>query len=407
MITRRRLLGLLPAIALGLRAEAQDFLATPKFFHRREKKQAPPPQPWVYIGSDTAAGPGKGIYACRFDTVTGQLTQPILAATTFRPAFFALGPLRNGRRFLYVTNEGKDETATVTTFAVDAATGALSSVGKVPSGFAGACYISVDVTGSAAYVANFYGSGISSYRIQPDGTLSGPVEHIDFHAAAFGQQGPVTARQDAPHPHSTTISPDNRFLIVNDLGNDQIVTFALEPDARLGEPHLSGNHRPGSGPRHVAFHPNGRWVYGITEIDSSIDQYLWIATHGHAPEALLTYTDHTVRTVEPDYHGPTNTAAEIAISANGYFLYASNRGEDSLVVFAIDPESGALTLKQRIPCGGHIPRHFTLDPTGRWLLCGNQNSSSVTVFARNEGTGLLTGPVQTLAVESPMFTLFA
>jgi 6-phosphogluconolactonase len=405
VITRRHLLGLLPAVAVGAHAEAQNQFAG-RIFHRHDKK-APAIPPLVYIGVDTDKT-GKGIYACRFNEATGQLSSPVLAATTHRPAFFALGPLHNGRQFLYVTNEGDDKTSTVTSWLVDPASGALQPVGSVTSGFAGPCYISVDATGHSVYVANYSGSGVSSFLIQPDGSLSAPVERIDFHQPVFGTHGPNADRQDAPHPHSAMLSPDNRFLVVNDLGNDHIALFPIYADtARLGAPHVFSNHRSGSGPRHVAFHPNGRWIYGITELDSKIDQYLWITTHGSQAEALLTDTDHTVSTVDAGYHGSTNTAAEIAISNNGFFLYASNRGENSLVVFAIDQTTGALTLKQRISCGGQGPRQFTFDPTSRWLLCGNQISGSVTVFARNEGTGELSGPVQTLPIDSPMFTMFA
>ncbi len=402
MITRRRLLALLPAFTVSVSAKAQT--AAWIFPHRR-KKPVPVRKPFVYIGVDTAMGVAKGIYVSRLDPATGQLTAPILAAETLRPAFFAAGPSLAGRQVLYCTNEGDDKTSTVTSWSIDPDTGALRLIGSVSSGFAGPCYISVDATGRSAYVACYAGSGVASYLIEPNGALSGPIERLDFRKPAFGAHGPNAARQDAPHPHCTVLSPDDRFLAVCDLGNDEISLFSVDPaTARLGPLHQFNNHRPGSGPRHVAFHPNGRWVYGIDELDSKIDQYLWLETHGHAPEALLTDTDNTVSTLPPDFHG-VNTAAEIVIAPSGYFLYASNRGDNSLVVFAIDQETGALTLKQRISCGGRTPRQFTLDPTGHWLLCGNQDSALVTVFARNEGTGLLSGPIQTLEIDSPMMTL--
>jgi len=420
MMTRRKLLGLLPAFALApealaVGAEGQSTLSS-RFFKRR-KKVIPVPQPFVYIGVDTAKGVGKGVYVCRFDADKGLLSAPVLAAETLRPAYFALGPTvgagagvggnpaRGGHRMMYVGNEGDEKTSTLTSWMVDPVSGRLTQVGRVSAGFAGPCYVAVDATGHSVYSASYAGGGVASFKIQADGTLSEAVEKVDFHKAEFGKNGP-NVRQDGPHPHSTTISPDNRFVVVNDLGHDDIVTFALDNDAAtLGEPHRSEVRRPGSGPRHVAFHPNGRWMYGINEIDSTIDQYLWIETHGKAAEALLTNTDHTVKTTAPEFKG-VNTAAEVVVSPNGYYLYASNRGEDSLVVFAIDQGTGELTVKQRIACGGKTPRHFTFDRTGRWVVCGNQDSGSVTVFARNEGTGLLSGPVQTLAIDSPMYTLF-
>ncbi len=309
-------------------------------------------------------------------------------------------------------NAVNDPGATVTTFALDPHTGALNQTGQVSSGGAGPCYISVDSMGKSAFVANYFGSSIASYRILPDGTLSQPVDQIDFKdRKRFGALGPNSTRQDIPHPHSTTISPDNRFLLVNDLGTDHISVFVIHHETghlTTSEPHLFTNERPGSGPRHVAFHPNGRWVYGINEIESTIDRYLWTATRfSEASQGLLVNTNTPVKTIAQDFPAGKNTAAEVAVSPDGNFLYASNRGEDTLVVFSISPKDGSLDLIQRISCGGKVPRHFTLDPTGQWLLCGNQDSASVTVFRRDAATGKLTGPIQTVPVDSPLFTLFA
>ena len=409
MITRRRLLQIVPAFALvpGLGGEAQQQLVQRIF--RDPRKRPLPPELLVYIGSDTADHIAKGIYVSRLNRATGHLSDPVLAVETPRPAFMAVGPESGGKQFLYVTNEGNDTTSSISSFLIDRASGGLHEVGKVSAGFGGPCYISVDATGRSAYVADYAGGGIASYKVLADGALSEPVERIDFRAAAFGATGPVKTRQDAPHPHSATISPDNRFVVVNDLGKDAISVFAIDPaTAKLGAPQVFTNHRPGSGPRHVAFHPNEQWVYGICELDSTIDQYLWNELHGAAPTAYLTYAGQTVSTIAPDYHASAsgvNTAAEIAVSPSGYFLYASNRGENSLALFAIDQTTGALTFKQRIACGGKTPRQFTLDPSDKWLLCGNQGSGSVTVFGRNEGDGRLTGPVQTLNVDAPMFVM--
>ncbi len=236
-----------------------------------------------------------------------------------------------------------------------------------------------------------------------DGSLSEPVERIDYKNAKFGRRGPVAARQEAPHPHSVHVSPDNRFLLVNDLGSDAISVFRIEPGAKLGEPVLF-HTRPGSGPRHVAFHPNGRWVYSINELDSTIDHFLWTTTSSRTdPQAMLVNTGQTVKTGAT---AKSTGAAEVAISPDGNFLYASNRGEDTLVVFSID-DGGRLTLVERIACGGKTPRHFTLSPDSKWLLCGNQDSATVTVFRRDGATGRLGGPVQSLPLDSVMFTLFA
>jgi 6-phosphogluconolactonase len=177
--------------------------------------------------------------------------------------------------------------------------------------------------------------------------------------------------------------------------------------AKLGPPALFSNARPGSGPRHIAFHPNGRWVYSINELDSTVDQFLWSTTSSRTqPQGLLVKAGPPVKTIAPGFPGGRNAAAEVQVSRDGRFVYASNRGEDSLVVFMVAPTDGTLTLIQRISCGGRSPRHFTLDPSGRWILCGNQDSASVAVFRRDPTSGRLAGPTQTIPLDSVMFTLF-
>jgi 6-phosphogluconolactonase len=409
MITRRRFLLTLPAVAalprLALTAgEAQTFSNPLK-----KKPPAPPPPTFVYFGTDTTKGVSKGIYVSHFDAATGQLTAPILAAETLRPSYLAISePTADGHRHLYAVNAVADASATVTSYLMDTGTGALKQINQVTSAGAGPCYISLDATGETAFVANYVGSTIATYHVLPDGGLSEPVVRLDYKDPKFGKRGPVTARQDVPHPHSVHLSPDNRFLIVNDLGSDELSVFAIDAaNAHLGPPALFSNSRPGSGPRHIAFHPNGVWVYVINEIDSTLDRFIWSTTTAPGEQhGLLVYTGQHVKTIAADFPAAKNTAAEIAISPDGHYLYASNRGEDTLVVFSIASD-GKLTLLQRIPCGGKTPRHFTFSPDARWILCGNQDSATVTVFRRDGATGRLGGPVQTLPLDSVMFTLFA
>jgi len=406
-VTRRRFLVLLPA-----------GVASAQLHSPFKKKVPPPPAPLrVYIGTDTTKGVSKGIYQATFDGTSGKLTVPILAVETPRPSYLALSPPHTGRRSLYAVNAVADPSATVTTFDLDPKTGVLTQKGKVTSAGAGPCYISVDSTGHAAFVANYVGGTIASYKLQPDGTLSEPVDKIDYKDAKFGHHGPFSGRQDSTHPHSVYISPDDRFLIVNDLGNDALSVFSIDPiTAQLtaATPLLTAM-RPGSGPRHIAFHPNGRWLYTVNELDSTLDHLLWTTTHSHShpqsqtppsPQGLLINTNTPVKTIAADFPVAKNTASEVMISPDGNFLYASNRGEDTLVVFAIG-EKGELYEVQRISCGGKTPRQFTFDPTAQWILCGNQDSASITTFRRDQGTGKLAGPVQTVPVDSPMFTLFA
>jgi 6-phosphogluconolactonase len=406
MFTRRRFLFLFPALAASARAQSQAFVSWPF----RKKKSVPPPPPLtVYIGTDTSKNLSKGIYQSHFDTTTGKLAAPVLAAATARPSFLAITPVGQGRRCLYAVNAINDPAATATTFMIDPKTGALKQAGQVSSGGAGPAYISVDSTGHSAFVANYYGGTVASYRIQPDGTLSQPVDRIDFNDhQKFGELGPNSTRQSSSHPHCATLSPDNRFLLVCDLGTDHITVFLIHPETgHLSDPRIFTNDHAGSGPRHIVFHPNGRWVYGINEIDSTLDHYLWTATRfADSPQGLLVNTNTPIKTIAPDFPADKNTAAELAISSDGLFLYASNRGEDSLVVFSVRPKDGKLDLVQRISCGGKTPRHFTLDPTTQWLLCGNQDSATVTIFHRDAATGRLNGPTQAVPLDSPLYTLF-
>ncbi|MDP9051602.1 MAG: lactonase family protein [Acidobacteriota bacterium] len=406
MLTRRRFMLTLPAAAALPRFSlAQGFINPLK-----KKVPAPPPPTFVYYGTDTAKGVAKGIYMSRFNPATGQLTPPMLAAASLRPAYMALSPVSAGHRRVYVTNEAGDASATVSSYLMDPANGALHPINQVTAVTAGPCYVSVDATGETVFIANYAGSSIASYRVLPNGGLSEPVEKIDYKSPKFGKRGPAAARQDAPHPHSVHLSPDNRFLLVNDLGSDTITVFPVQPGAKLGTPAVFTNDRAGCGPRHIAFHPNGRWLYSINEIDSTIDLFHWSATSSRTdPQGVLINTGHFVKTVAPDFPAAKNTAAEVAVSRDGNFLYASNRGEDSLVVFAVSPDDGKLTLLQRISCGGKTPRHFTLSPdsNSQWILCGNQDSATVTVFRRDGASGKLTGPAQTLPLDSVMFTLFA
>lgn len=409
MLTRRRFLVSLSALAAASRlaltaAEAQAFTSP---FHK--KVVVPPAPTFVYFGTDTAKGVAKGIYLSRFNLITGQLTPPLLAAESLRPAFLAISSPTAGHRRLYAANEAGDSSSTITSYMMEPATGALKEINQVTSAGAGPCYVSLDGTGEAAFVANYGGSSIATYRVLPSGALSEPVERIDYKEPKFGKRGPNTARQDAPHPHSVHLSPDNRFLIVNDLGSDEISVFPVDrATARLGPPALFSSDRRGTGPRHIVFHPNGRWVYSINELDSTIDHFLWTTTRSvTAPQGLLVNTGLNVKTIAADFPVAKNTAAEVAISQDGKFLYASNRGEDTLVVFSIAPADGALTLLQRTTCAGKTPRHFTLDPSGRWLLCANQDSASINIFARDGASGRVGGLIQTVSLDSPMFSLFA
>ena len=374
---------------------------------KRKTKSIPAQPQRLYIGSVTGK-PGEGIYLAYLNPTTGQLTKPTFAAEAHNPSYLA-SARPGSRHVLYAANEGDEHNSAISSFLIDPKTSALTGINRVPCG-TGPCYVSVDASAKAAFCANYMGSSVDSFKVNTDGSLSPMVEQLNFKLPEFGLHGPNAARQDASHPHSANISPDNRFLIVNDLGNDNIVTLYIHPEtAKLGPPRLNECNRRGSGPRHLTFHPNERWAYGVNELTSTVQHYLWNATHGVAgaePVALLTEAGDEVSTLDAGFHG-ANTAAEIVVSPDGNYAVVSNRGENSLVVFKIDATSGALSFVQRVSCGGKIPRQFTLDSSGNWLLCGNSGSNSITVFAREEASGKLTGPVQTLAIDGPQMILFA
>ena len=208
-----------------------------------------------------------------------------------------------------------------------------------------------------------------------------------------GTPGPVPDRQDAPHLHCAVVSPDNHFVLACDLGDDAILAFPIHPGSAdpLGKPRLIPARR-GSGPRHLAFHPSGRWLYCIHELDCTVDLYHWSAQDGRAEAQLVPgSTVHLANPAAPATDDPKAvvTAAEIAITRDGRFLYTSTRGANILTAFRIDATTGSLQQLQQLPCGGRTPRFFALDPTERWLLCAHQDSDSITVFARDPGTGSL------------------
>jgi 6-phosphogluconolactonase len=357
----------------------------------------------LYVGTYThdmgVAGKGEGIYSAEWDAGKGVASVLQLAAKSADPSFLAVPPKRDA---LYAVNEGEnysqphgDKGGSVTAFRRDLATGKLSEQNIVPSGGAGPCYITVNRAGGAAFVANYNNGIVASFRITPKG-LEGPITVFAAHGS-----GPNTERQKGPHLHCTVLSPDERFLLVSDLGTDHIWIFHVDPNtAELKETGAPWQAKPGSGPRHTHFHPKGRWVYSINELTSTVDVLGW---NGHA--GTLTWHSQ-VPLRDPAYTGES-TGAELAIDRTGRFLYASNRAEDILVVFAIDAASGALTLVQRIGCGGKNPRDFTLDPSEKWLVVSNQDTQNIAVFARDARSGKLTATDRSYHVGAPVAVLFA
>jgi 6-phosphogluconolactonase len=343
----------------------------------------------VYIATQN---PEKmGITVAEFDSATGKLSAPKLIMETRDPAHFTVAA--DGR--LYVCNTGTP--GGVSAFAIkDRKTGALELLNYKESKGRGPSYVSVDQSGKYVLDANYGGGFIEVFSLGKDGALDQQTAFVQHAGSSVHPQ-----RQTKPYAHWVRTDPSNKYVLVADLGMDQVVIYKFdEKTGKLvaNDPPFTKT-APGMGPRHLVFHPNGKWVYGIAELANEVMAFAWDAKAG-----TLTPTG-SVKTLAEGFTDPS-TAAEIAVRADGKFLYASNRGEDSLVVYAIDPASGALTFKQRVASGGKVPRYFTLDPTNKWLIVSNQEGGNVSVFSVDGKTGELAAVGEPVALVKPMAVVF-
>jgi 6-phosphogluconolactonase len=352
----------------------------------------------VYVGTYTQEGStSKGIYAYRFDPDGGKLTSIGLVAQTINPSFLAVHP---NHLFLYAVNEVGNyqgqKSGAVSAFAIDRATGKLTLLNQVASGGADPCYISVDKTGKYVLVANYTGGSIAAFPILADGRLG--------EASAFIQHtghGTNPQRQETPHAHSIDLSPDNRFAIVDDLGLDETLVYKFDSDKgslALNDPAFA-KAAPGAGPRHFALHPNGKFGYVINEMGSTVSAFSFDAAGG-----TLTPLQ-TISILPKDFTGH-NDAAEIQIHPSGKFLYASNRGHDSIAAFAIDPNKGTLTLVEYVATKGQSPRHFAIDPTGTFIFAENEKADNIVLFRIDAQTGRLKATGKALEISQPVCMKF-
>lgn len=349
----------------------------------------------AYIGTYT--GPNsKGIYAYRYDAKTGKLESIGLAGEMIRPSFLTVDP---NQRFLYAVSElGNDgkQNGSITAFAIDRNSGMLTALNTVSSGGGGACHLVVDKTGKSLVVANYGSGSVAAFAVNADGSLRGPTVVIK-HSGSSVDPG----RQRGPHAHAVVLSPDNRFVYVPDLGLDQIRIYRLDA-AHAG---LTPNDppfvttKPGSGPRHFAFLPNGRFAYSLHEMGSMVTVWAYTPASGQLAEV------QTISTLPAGFAGKNNSA-EIEVDSKGKFLYASNRGHDSITVFAIEPRTGKLTVVQHVPAQGRTPRNFKIDPSGRYLFAANQDTNNIVVFRIDPLTGRLAPTGQVLEVQSPVCVRF-
>jgi 6-phosphogluconolactonase len=386
MIDRRKFVSAMAIAPFAARAWAKKIVAGEKMSGHL-----------LFVGTQTTPGTSKGIYTYRWNPDTGELSEQKLAAEVEMPTFLVLAP--DGKH-LYAANETEEfhgkKSGGVTAFAVDGAK--LTPLNAVVAEGTGTCYVSTDHTGRAVFCANYNGGSASSFRIEDSGRLSEAVSHFQYHG-----HGPVADRQEAPHAHRVTPSPDNRYLYVNDLGLDCIHIYKL--DAATAKLTLNDppqwKSAPGSGPRALRFHPNGKFAYCVDELDSSVQVLRWHANNG-ALELI-----QKLSLIPENYSGPTSTGCDIVITRDGRHAYAANRGLDRIDSFAVDPATGKLTFLARTSSGGAVPRDLALDPTEKYLLVANQVGDTIAVFARDAKTGRLAESGKTFPLSRPQCLVFA
>lgn len=356
-------------------------------------------------GKDTGS---KGIYAFRFKEGSSKLKPLGVAAETVNPSFLAAAP---DDQFLYAVNElqqykGESNSGGVSAFAIDHKTGKLKELDEVASRGADPCFISFDKTGRYVLVANYTGGTVAAFHLAGDGK----IEDASSVEEDQGQLGPVKDRQEHSHAHWIEVSAHNRFAYVSDLGLDRVLIYKFDVSKGMlsrSEPSGSASGEsgfysavlaPGTGPRHIAFSTDGKFMYVLGEIDSTVTVF---ANDGNETFRSI----QKISTLPAGFSGE-NTAAEIEVHPDGKFLYASNRGDDSIAVFAIDSTSGKLTFLQRVPSGGKTPRHFAIGPGGRRLFVANEETGNIVEFKIDTRKGNLKKPHEVAKVPAPVCLVF-
>ena len=347
----------------------------------------------TFVGTYTNKTDSKGIYAFEFDADSGKLKAKGLAAATTDPSWVAIHP--NGK-FAYAANEAGNQ-STITAFSIDAPKAKLTQLNQLPALGQDPCHLSFDQTGKYLFAANYASGTIAVFPILPDGTLG---EHTAVVKNA-GNLGPNKERQEGPHAHWVHVSPDNRYVFAADLGLDAILSYrfnATKGTLTPNDPPMT-KLTPGAGPRHVAFSPNGKYVYVVSELNSTVTAFQYDPAKGTLFEFQI------LATLAQDFSGRNDTA-EITVHNNGKWLFASNRGRDTITVFSISPSDGSLTSLGEFPTGGKEPRHFAIDPTGQYVLAENQNSNTITVLRIDPATGALKEVSRANDIPSPVCLAF-
>lgn len=345
--------------------------------------------PLVLISSFAGGGKGK-IHALRLSLASGQLTAVAQTGEVENPFFLAVSP---DQRFVYSIHAkqfGSPAEEQVAAYKINKATGQLTLLNRQSSRGSASCYLEVDATGKTVLVANYTSGSVASLPVNEDGSLGEPVSFVQHQGKSVDPQ-----RQTAPHAHSFVISPNNRYAYAADLGLDQILCYSLEASTAkltaLNPPFAKTP--PGAGPRHVTFHPNGKWFYAINELANTVTRFDFQADTG-----LLT-PGATVSTLPEDFQGKSFTA-DLKITPNGKYLYGTNRGHDSIASFRVG-DDGSLTRLAIEPSLGKGPQNLLITPDGKWLLCANMPGNNVAVFAIDDASGSLKATGQPLEVASP------
>lgn len=344
-----------------------------------------------YLGTYTKPGKSEGIYVGKLDTATGKLGPIALAGTAKNPSFLALAP--DGRS-LYAAMESGG--GAVGAFAVGA-DGKLTALNEQPSGGGGACHVWVDATGKTVLVANYGGGSTATFRVKPDGALGDLVTLSQFQGS-----GPNPKRQEKPHAHSIYTDPSNQFAYTCDLGTDKVWFHRLDPDKSLLTPMEPQFFMvpPGSGPRHLAIHPNGKSAYVNNEMTMTVTAFARNESTGTLTEL------HTLSTLPEGAETKGASTAEIFCHPSGKWLYVSNRGHDSIATYAIAAD-GRLTFIEAAPAQVKVPRGFGIDPTGQWMITAGQNDDKIAVLKIDTASGKLTPTDQMASVGSPVCVIFA
>ncbi|HUK91200.1 MAG TPA: lactonase family protein [Blastocatellia bacterium] len=351
---------------------------------------------FVYVGTYTN-GKSQGIYIYRMNAATGELTSAGVVKGVSNPSYLTID--RAGR-YAYCVNElqefnGKPGGA-LTSFAINSTTGDLKLLNQQPTLGKDPCHVVLDPANKYALAANYTSGSVAVLPVQQDGALAAATDLVQHSGASVNRD-----RQEGPHAHCIAFDPEGRFVMVADLGLDKLMLYRLDPQRGkliANDPPWVAT-KPGAGPRHIAFHPSGRFVYAINELDSTVTAYSYDRDRG-IPAPL-----QTASTLPQGFSG-ANTCAEIEVSPTGRFLYGSNRGHNSIVIFGIEPATGTMKYLGHQSTNGKTPRNFAIAPGGRFLFAANQDSDSIVGFRVNSGDGGLTPIGVTIAVPSPVCVKF-